>query len=179
MLSAALADDPGRWGELAALPASAARALEGLAETRAVAARLAPAERLVVLGRGFNHATAWEIALKLKETSYLIAEPYSWADFLHGPIAMVEPGFPVVLVSPSGALAADAADVEARLQARGAELITIADHAGATLRVPPVPEWLSPMLTVIPGQLLALELALARGLDPDRPRGLEKVTLTT
>ncbi len=125
------------------------------------------------------------MALKLKETSYVVAEPFSSADFQHGPIAVIESGFPVVLVAPSGATFDDVAHLIARLTDLGAEVITITDRADAvresTLILPlaaGVPEWLSPIVAVVPGQLLALAQAELRGYDPDRPRGLTKVTHT-
>ncbi|MCU0686805.1 MAG: SIS domain-containing protein [Polyangiaceae bacterium] len=184
-LSAALAGDEARRRELEALPAAVAAALDAAGAARAAAATLAGAGRVVVLGRGFNLATAFEIALKLKETSYLAAEPYSWADFLHGPVAMVEPGFPVVLVAPSGRASEGAHEIATRLVEQGAALIVLSDRAGrlasAAAAVPlpaGVPEWLSPMTAVVAGQLLALATAEARGTHPDRPRGLAKITHT-
>jgi glucosamine--fructose-6-phosphate aminotransferase (isomerizing) len=185
MLSAALEGDDRRWGEIAAVPDAMAAALEAGGAAAAAARRLAAATRIAVLGRGFNFATAFEVALKLKETSYVAAEPYSWADFLHGPVAIVEPGFPVVLVAPGGELDEDALEAARGLAARGAVIAAISDRddllggAAVALRLPQsLPEWLSPLAAVVPGQLLALELATARGLDPDRPRGLAKVTRT-
>jgi glucosamine--fructose-6-phosphate aminotransferase (isomerizing) len=185
MLSAALAGDEAAWQELAAVPAAVEAALAAAEPARRGAAQLAGASRMAVLGRGFNHSTAHEIALKLAETCYVAAEPYSWADFLHGPIAMVEPGFPVVMVAPSGRASQDAPDIARRLRERGAALIVLSDRgdlvaeAALGLPLPPgVPEWLSPISSVVAGQLLALSLAQARGLDPDHPRGLRKVTLT-
>lgn len=186
MLCAALDGDPARWAALATVPDRVTEALGSLAAARAVAHRFASVARLVVLGRGFNHATAWEIALKLKETTYVVAEPYSWADFRHGPIAIVDPGFPVLVVAPTGAVGGDVIDLCDQLAARGAELLAISDRADvlacASTRFPlaeGMPEWLSPIAAVVPGQLFALALAQARGIDPDRPRGLSKVTRTT
>jgi glutamine---fructose-6-phosphate transaminase (isomerizing) len=181
MLSAALDDDASRWGELAALQA----AVEAAEPARHGAVLLTEASRIAVLGRGFNHSTAHEIALKLAETCYLAADPFSWADFMHGPIAMLEPGFPVVVVAPSGLASEDAPEILERLRERGAVLVVVSDRAellsGAAVALPlpaGVPEWLSPVTGVVPGQLLALGLAQARGLDPDHPRGLRKVTRT-
>ncbi len=185
MLSAALAEDERRWDELTALPAAMAVAVEAADPARNGAVLLTEASRVAVLSRGFNQSTAHEIALKLAETCYLAAEPYSWADFLHGPIAIVEPGFPVVVVAPSGRASEDASEVIDDLRQRGATLVVASDRmdllAGAAVALPlptGVPEWLSPVTAVVPGQLLALALAQARGLDPDSPRGLRKVTLT-
>lgn len=185
MLSAALAEDDKRWEELTALPAAMAAAVEAAEPARNGAVLLTEASRVAVLGRGFNQSTAHEIALKLSETCYLAAEPWSWADFLHGPIAIVEPGFPVVVVAPSGRASDDAPDIIDDLRQRGATLVVASDRldllssAAVALPLPTgVPEWLSPVTAVVPGQLLALALAQARGLDPDHPRGLRKVTLT-
>lgn len=183
---AAWLDDRQMAAALAAdVPAAMEAALATEDAVRAVAIRLSHAERVIVAGRGFNYATALETALKIEETCYLAAMPFSAADLLHGPIAMVEPQYPVVLFAPSGAARDDVLALQENLRARGAETYVVADAttgvAGATgvVALPrPLPEALSPLAAVIPGQLLALHLSLARGLDPDRPRGLTKVTRT-
>ncbi len=138
-----------------------------------------------VLGRGYNYATAYEIALKLKETAGVPAEPFSPADFMHGPIALLRDGSPVVLIAHSGAAFHSTLAFGTELKARGASLIVISDRGEAQrladvgLRLADgIPEWSSPIVAVVPGQLLALHVALERGLDPDRPRGLSKVTRT-
>jgi len=147
------------------------------------------AERLLVAARGYNFATALETALKLKETSYIAAMPYSAADLMHGPIAIVEPGFPAVLFSLDGRALPAMRRLEGDLLKRGAELIVVEDGRsdGASagdrrrrvLRLPrTLPEALSPLQAIVAGQLLALRLAEARGYDPDKPRGLHKVTRT-
>jgi glucosamine--fructose-6-phosphate aminotransferase (isomerizing) len=142
-------------------------------------------ETCVVLSRGYNYATAFEIALKLKELTYVLAEPYSSADFQHGPLALVERGFPVVAIVPQGVVTGELAALLRQLQEHEAELLVISPQGEALgmaqtpLEIPPgVPEWVSPLVTVVPGQLLALGLALAKGFDPDHPRSLHKVTLT-
>jgi glucosamine--fructose-6-phosphate aminotransferase (isomerizing) len=139
----------------------------------------------VVVSRGYNYATAYEIALKLKELTYILAEPYSTADFQHGPVALVAQGFPVVAIVPQGALADELSELLRELKQRGAELIVISAHEPALqlaqmrLSIPDdLPEWLSPLVTVIPGQLLALGITLAKGYPVDQPRGIHKVTLT-
>jgi glucosamine--fructose-6-phosphate aminotransferase (isomerizing) len=139
----------------------------------------------VVIGRGYNYATAFELALKLKELTYTIAEPYSSADFLHGPLALIEYGFPAIVVAPSGEMLREMQSMIERLTARQAETIVISDDS-ATLRMGRIrapllattPEWLSPLTAIVPGQLLAMHLAAARDYDPDHPRGLRKVTET-
>ena len=172
------------WDELARVPDLVARAID-LAHpaVAAPASRCRYAERFLVLGRGFNYATTFEIALKIKETSYVITEPYSFADFQHGPAAMLEPGFPVLLVAPNAN--AEVHAILELLERRAAEVTVISDDAGvrararAAFELPQgVPEWLSPMVAIVPGQLFALALATTRGLDPDAPRGLSKVTET-
>ncbi len=150
-----------------------------------VAERYSYARHCVVIGRGFNYATAYEVALKLKELTYTVAEPYSSADFLHGPLALIEYGFPAFVIAPSGLLSAELAAFVEQLHAREAEVIAISDdealcgRAHRSLRLPAgVPEWLSPVVAVVPGQLFAMHLAYARHYDPDHPRGLRKVTRT-
>jgi glucosamine--fructose-6-phosphate aminotransferase (isomerizing) len=180
MISTSLAGDDARRAELEAVPDRVAGALDAVP----VDAVVAGAERLAVLGRGYNVATAHEIALKVKETGYLAAEASSWADFEHGPMALVEPGFPALVVAPSGATLPAARELVERLQGRGAHVVALSDDAAlraaarASLAMPAVPEWLSPVVAVVPGQLWALALARARGVDPDAPRGLSKVTRT-
>jgi glucosamine--fructose-6-phosphate aminotransferase (isomerizing) len=145
----------------------------------------ANAGKLIVLGRGFNYCTAFEVALKIKETCYFIAEPYSVADLLHGPVAMIDEHFPVIVVAPSGPTQADIPALFDLLQQRGARVLAISDRnevlarAQYGLRLPAdVPEWISPIIGVVAGQLFAHALCLATGQDPDEPRGLSKVTLT-
>ena len=212
VLLAALRDD---------VPAAMRAALSLDGEVAAVAQWLRFSERLLVAARGYNFATALETALKLKETSYIAAMPYSAADLMHGPVAMVEPGYPALLFSLPGRALPAMRRLEGDLRRRGAELViveaasgegTSADGAsaaaasgegasgeaaegvaageaedrsrtdvarGRSLRLPFVPaEPLSPLVAVVPGQLLAARLAEARGYDPDRPRGLHKVTKT-
>ncbi len=185
LLAVHLADDDGRLAELKRVPAAVEQTLT-LEETIAAAAhRYAHATECVVLGRGFNYATAFEVALKLKELTYIVAEPYSSADFRHGPVAIVERGFPVIGIAPQGAVYADMRSLIEELSERDAALSIISerdellDLARVPLRLPaPVPEWLSPFVCIIPGQLLALHVTLAKGYDPDHPRGLTKVTET-
>jgi len=185
MLSAALEDDGERWQTLAELPHLLDETLRLNQHVAAVAERLRMAEQFVVIGRGFNYSTAFEIALKIKETCYVVAEPYSSADFRHGPIALIHSGFPVILLAPSGAVDQDIDMLLDLLTARAADIVAITDRqavrgrASASLPLPVgIPEWLSPVVAVVPGQLLALASATVRGIDPDHPRGLSKVTRT-
>ena len=141
------------------------------------------AEHMVVTSRGYNLATAQEAALKLMETSYVVAESFSEADLKHGPIAMIGRDFPVGAVVPPGKGRPGMTSLVASLDDKGAEVAVISDDGalagGAKVGFPmPIscPEELSPVLYAIPPQMLAEELALLKGLDPDAPRGLSKVT---
>lgn len=174
-----------REGELARLPTAIARALETDADAQALARRLADRNRLIVIGRGYGYATARELALKVKELARVSADPYSAADFLHGPLALVEPGLPVVAIATSGAAAEDLDELLARLGELGVERFVLSDRTavvdaaeGGIVLPADVPEWLMPIVSIVPGQLLAMHLALARGVDPDEPRWIRKVTLT-
>jgi glucosamine--fructose-6-phosphate aminotransferase (isomerizing) len=185
MLSASLAQDAARFQALESLPDLLAEVLSSAKDTIQAAEKYRSMEACVVLSRGYNYATAFEIALKLKELTYVLAEPYSSADFQHGPLAMVERGFPVLAVVPEGRTAVELLELLEQLQEGGADLVITSAQsdvlalAQTPLRLPPgVPEWLSPLVAVVPGQLFALGLTLARGLDPDHPRGLHKVTRT-
>ncbi len=185
MLSAALEGNPQRWADLERVPAWVDEVIEKNGDLTEHASQLKGVQRLVVLGRGFNYSTAFEIALKLKETSYFVAEPYSVADLLHGPVAMIDRDFPVILVAPSGRTLADVPALLSLLEDRGARVLAISDAPEVLSRVKSsivlpagVPEWLSPIVAVVPGQLFAGALALASGQNPDRPRGLSKVTMT-
>jgi glucosamine--fructose-6-phosphate aminotransferase (isomerizing) len=140
----------------------------------------------VVIGRGYNYATAYELALKLKELTYTIVEPYSSADFLHGPLAMVSAGYPMVVVAPSGAVLSEMHDFMTVLRGHHAELLVISDDVetiamGRTGFLLPtaVAEWLSPLLAILPGQLLAMYLAYERDYNVDAPRAIHKVTETS
>jgi glucosamine--fructose-6-phosphate aminotransferase (isomerizing) len=186
LLGAAWSGNPERQAELQRLPEALAATLAGATATVAQRAeRYRYMEQCVVVGRGYNYATAMELALKLKELTYVQAQAYSSADFRHGPIATISEGLPAILMMPSGATFADMLDLARDLKSRGAELLIATDdaaaHALATTLLPlaaPLPEWLSPLAAIVPGQLLALHLTLAKGFDPDKPRGLQKVTRT-
>lgn len=184
MLSVAMEGDETRWEALRRVPPMVEQALE--TEVERATERYRYMERCVVLGRGYNYATAFEWALKIKELTYVIAEPYSSAELRHGPIALVEPGFPVLAVAPSGAACADMLSLLQELVAKHrAEPVVISDmgEALALARAPlplpsDLPEWISPLVSIIPAQLFCYHLAQARGYDPDSPRSLRKVTLT-
>jgi len=179
LLSAALGADDARARDLESLPSALAAALGTGTTVERIAEKWKETRACLVIGRGFNYATAFEIAQKIKELAYVIAEPYSSADFLHGPIAVIEDRLPVVFIAPSGVLYVDSLDVMKKLKDKGADLVVISDARDATIALPvPVSEWLSPFTTVVAGQLLAYHLTRAKGYDPDHPRGLTKVTRT-
>lgn len=136
------------------------------------------ADRLVACGRGYSLASAHEAALKLAETSYLATRAYSGADLLHGPVAAVDGQTPVLAVRSTGRGGDALAPVLDRVRESGAEVLTVGSVPQAELRIPECPEQLAPVLEILPVQRVALELALARGGDPDQPRGLQKVTQT-
>jgi glutamine---fructose-6-phosphate transaminase (isomerizing) len=143
------------------------------------------AEYMVVTSRGYNLATAEEAALKLMETTYIVAQAFSAADLRHGPIAMIGHDFPVLAIAPPGRAQPGMKSLVENLRDRGAELVVVSDEgtmlAKASARFPvpaSLPEELSPVLCAIPIQLLAENLARLKGLDPDSPRGLNKVTET-
>ncbi|MGI5916861.1 MAG: SIS domain-containing protein [Anaerolineae bacterium] len=185
LLSVALSGDTTRRAQLETIPDAVAATLK-LGETIAYCAeRYRYMSDCAVLARGCNYATAFEVALKIKEMTYSRANAYSSADFMHGPIAVVDEGFPVIVVAPDGRTCSDMLNISRELHRREAEIIAISDRqeildlATTPLKLPvSVPEWLSPITAVVPGQLFAYYLALARGVDPERPRGLRKVTET-
>ena len=185
MLSAALSEDEGRLRSLRQVPKAVAETLALSGDVSRRASRYRGMDRCVVISRGYNYATAFEIALKVKELSLVVAEPYSSADFAHGPIALLQPGFVTLVIAPGGQVFPDMLRLLIVAKERGADLIVISDRQQALeLAQTPLPlpvcldEWLSPIAAVVPGQLFAYHLALAKGLDPDHPRGLQKVTLT-
>lgn len=174
------------------LPEWAASSLELEPEIAARAGRYRFMEHTVVVGRGMNYANAFEFALKLMETCYVVAERFSSADFLHGPIAIVERSFPVFLFAPAGVTWPSTREMLNKLEAAGAETLVITDRSnreaqafrhvmipGRLLHRGQLPEDLyTPIPYIIPAQLLAASLAREKGLNPDAPRGLQKVTRT-
>ncbi len=169
--------------EAAGLPDAAADLVSRRGEVAAAAQRYRFASRLVMTGRGYAYPTAREAALKLMETSYVAAHAFSGADLLHGPLAMVDPQYPVVAVVPGGVGADAMSPVLDRLLEVGADLLVLGTQdppPGAHgLRLPGgLSERVHPVVDIVPLQWLALEMALARGLDPDAPRSLSKVTRT-
>jgi glutamine---fructose-6-phosphate transaminase (isomerizing) len=149
-----------------------------------LAVSLAFVGRMFVIGRGPEFATAREISLKLLETCRVAAEPLTATDLAHGPVAALDGFFPVWAIASGDASLAAVREAAERVRAAGATLIAsgtaAAELEGASYSLPvpkPPVELLTPLLSVVPGQLLAWALAQAKGLDPDRPAGLSKVTL--
>jgi glutamine---fructose-6-phosphate transaminase (isomerizing) len=184
MLAAALSDG-GKAPAYEAIPEYAARALERQNAITELVERYVFMENCVVVGRGLIYANAYELALKLMETCYVVAERFSSADFLHGPLAMVERHFPVILFAPPGAMLPGVKELLERLKELRADtlVITADDEAAracsrAILMPGEIDEFLAAIPYIIPGQLFAALLANAKGLDPDAPRSLSKVTRT-
>jgi glucosamine--fructose-6-phosphate aminotransferase (isomerizing) len=186
MLSAAMREDEEMWHDLECLPDWVEQVLQQNVVIERMAQRYRYMEQCVVLGRGFNYATAFEWALKLKELTYLIAEPYSSADFQHGPIAMVGGGFPVLAVAPHGQVFSSMMEMLTRLRhSHNAELVIISDEepalelAQSAFILPKcIPEWLTPLVAIVPAQLFACHLTRAKGYDTETPRMITKVTET-
>ena len=186
MISVGLREGSEGRRELDAVPGLISRALDQEPVVEQAAASFREMTQSVVLGRGFNYATAHEWSLKLKELAYVMAAPYSSADFLHGPVAMLDRGFPVLAVAPSGAVLPDLIPLLRELAlSRGASLLVISNDpealqlASTPLAIPvEMPEWLSPLVAIIPAQLFSMHMAAQKGLDVEHPRGLQKVTRT-
>jgi glutamine---fructose-6-phosphate transaminase (isomerizing) len=164
----------------ARLPAAVDSVLADYDPAARVAGAIGDALSLISVARGYCYPMALEAALKLKETTGIVAEGHSAADLRHGPTAVVTAGFPVLAMATAGPAAADVADLVAGLSARGAAVSEISDRPDAELPIPAgLAEPLSAILAVVRAQQLALALARHRGLDPDAPQGLSKVTMTT
>jgi glutamine---fructose-6-phosphate transaminase (isomerizing) len=170
MISQAIDPDPAFAAALASVPEAMARAVNDESRVESLVAPLL-GPRAVVLGRGFNFSTAEEIALKLSETSYVLARAWSIADFEHGPIAIAEAGLPILIVDGGGPVSPGIAALREKLDKKGCHVLYLRDESG-------LPEELTPLTLVVVGQLLAHHVALAKGLDPDRPRTIQKVTRT-
>lgn len=170
--------------EIERLPELAAESLKLKSEIAAMVERYAFMEQCVVVGRGLNYANAYEFAIKLMETCYVVAERFSGADFLHGPIAMVDSGFPVFVFAPPGPTLKGTKELLTKLQGIGAETLAISSEssvlkaASRGIKMPRINELLSTIPYIIPAQLFAALLAETKGLTPDKPRSLSKVTKT-
>jgi glucosamine--fructose-6-phosphate aminotransferase (isomerizing) len=167
------------------IPEFCAKTLTQEAAIRELAQRYTFMENCVVLGRGLLYGNAFELALKLMETCYVVAERFSTADFFHGPLAMVERHFPVILFASPGAMMPGVKTLAHRLRELRAETVAITSDAELVSicsrvvpMLPEITEFLAPIPYIIPAQLIAALLAEAKGLDPDTPRSLSKVTRT-
>jgi glutamine---fructose-6-phosphate transaminase (isomerizing) len=165
-------------GSLAALPAAAADTMATIDAADAAARTYRFADRIVVTARGYSYPTAREAALKLMETSYLSAHPFSGADLLHGPLAMVDSAVPVIAVVTPGVGGRAMGPVVDRLRSIGSDPLLVGPADGLPVATGGIAEELWPIVEILPLQRLAWRMALDRGLDPDRPRGLDKVTQT-
>lgn len=184
----AIADDvlQRHLAQLHQLPIKIEQVLEQEGVIKDLAHRLVAAQHCIVLGHGVNWAIALEGALKLKETTYLHAEGYAAGEFMHGPIALLDASIPVIAIAPAGSPYPAMLPTLRKAKSHGAPMIGIvtANNASETadlfdpaIVLPAIDELLSPILTVIPLQLLAYHIAVQRGLDVDRPRNITK-TLT-
>ncbi len=167
------------------IPAFAAEALQLKPEIEDLAQRYVFMENCVVVGRGMNYGNSYELALKLMETCYVVAERFSSADFFHGPLAIIERRFPVILFAPPGVTTQGTVELLERLRELHADSFAITSDPGIAalsshhlMMNAGIDEFLSPIPYIIPGQLFAALLAEAKGLDPDAPRSLSKITRT-
>jgi len=186
MLSTALSGNKKHWDELHKVADWMTEVLKQNEFIAQNAQRYRYMDQTIVLGRGFNYATAFEWALKLKELTYVKAEPYSSADFQHGPIAMIDDGFPIMAIAPKGMVFDSMFQMLKRLHDDlSAELVVISNDKKALalaqmpLAIPKdVPEWLSPLASILLAQLFAYHLTVAKGYDTEQPRSIHKVTET-
>jgi glucosamine--fructose-6-phosphate aminotransferase (isomerizing) len=185
LLFASSTRDKSAFRELELMPGRIAEQLERSFEDAALLDSYGGIHGGTVVARGINYGTAFEVALKIRELSGLLFEAWSAADLMHGPVAAIAPDWPVIAIAPSGPTLASMRTVIDGLVARGARVAVVADdqavlaQGAVPLRlVEQIPEWLSPLATVIPGQVAAFHLARLNGSDLDNPHGLSKVTLT-
>ena len=167
------------------IPAYTARALDLKPQIEELVQRYVFMDNCVVVGRGMNYGNSYELALKLMETCYIVAERFSSADFFHGPLAIVERRFPVILFGPTGVTHQSSLDLLHRLRDLNADCLSITNSVAISklstnsLILPEeIEEFLSPIPFIVPAQLFAALLSAAKGLDPDTPRSLSKVTRT-
>ena len=184
MFWAAWSGDPKLIAALqTAVPAAMQAACAAEEQVQEIATRLGSKDRLLVAARGYNYATALETALKLRETCYVAAMPFSTPDLIHGPVAMIEPAYPALVFAVPGETYEGMCSLIGDLEKRGAEVYVVSHVPAATPdrtvvldALSKVPEALSPLVAIVPGQLLSLHSSLERGLDPDKPRSLNKIT---
>ncbi len=178
-------DGNGHQSEIERLPDLAAASLTLQPSIEEMVERYAFMEQCVVVARGLNYANAFEFAIKLMETCYVVAERFSGADFMHGPIAMIDPGFPIFIFAPPGPTMKGTRELLEKVNVIGAETVVISSEpsvlklASRQIKIPErVNDLFSPIPYIIPAQIFAATLAEAKGLSPDQPRSLSKVTKT-
>ncbi len=183
-LACEIAGSPRRLGGLKATPDLLMETLEKIEKAEEIARCLKDVKCAFVLGRGYNYSSAHEVSLKLKELTYILAHPYSTAEFLHGPIAVAEKGLPVMIIACRGAVSSAIPAVCEILSSLGAKIILITNQRkekrrdAIAIEIPDCQEWLSPFPVAIAGQVIALKTALIKGINPDEPRTIKKVTKT-
>ena len=182
MLASAVGD---RRLDFPRIPSYARSALELRPQVEELVERYVFMENCVVVGRGMNYGNAYELALKLMETCYVVAERFSSADFFHGPLAIVERRFPVIMFAPAGVTRTSSLELLARLHDLKADCLTVTNDnevgkaSSRSLTLPAdIDEFLTPIPFIIPAQLFAAYLSSAKGIDADAPRSLSKVTKT-
>jgi len=187
MLAVAISKSPELQNEMERVPSLIADVLHHEHQIDQKIERFRYLRECVVLGRGYNLSTAYELSLKLRETSNVRAQPFASPDFVHGPIAIIEEGYPVIAFANRGVTLPSVMKVIADIQTRGAEAVVIGNSpdalAIATVGFPVVPERdipevISPFPCIVAGQLFAHALSVLKGYDPDAPKGLRKVTIT-
>jgi glutamine---fructose-6-phosphate transaminase (isomerizing) len=187
LLSAAIGDNTRLLAQLQRVPQLIEAVIKDAAQIQEKVERFRYLEECVVLGRGYNLANSYELALKLRETCYVRAQAYASPDFLHGPIAILEKGYPVIAFANKGVTLFSVLDVILQAKARGAEVVVIgnapealasADVAFTVNVKQTVPEVISPLPAIVAGQFFSETLSVLKGIDPDKPRGLHKVTVT-
>ena len=167
------------------IPEYTSRALDLRHDVEKLVERYVFMENCVIVGRGMNYGNSYEMALKLMETCYVVAERFSSADFFHGPLAIVERRFPVVLFGPTGVTKSSSVELLDRLHELNADCLAITNDVDIAKMAPnslilpaDIDEFLSPIPFIVPAQLFAALLSTAKGIDPDAPRSLSKITRT-
>ena len=187
MLVAEIADSNALREALKLVPESIKNVIDNKLVIQENAVRFRYLEECVVLGRGYNLSTANELALKLRETTYVRAQPFATPDFVHGPIAIIDRGYPVIAHAANGPTLESVMQVIHTSKQRGAEAVVISNNSDALrdadVAIPVcvdmnLPEWMTPFSFITAGQFLARSLSILRGINPDEPRGLSKVTVT-
>ena len=185
MIAAFFSNDKKMIRAIQSLPESIEKAFTLEDRIRTMSERYRYMQQCVIIGRGYDYCTVKEAALKFMETCYVVAQPFSTADFMHGPIAVAGDGFPTFVSVPSGKMSARLTELCSQLQEKNLETIVISPlkkalrTATMAVELPAsVIEAVSPAVSIVPFQYFACFLSRARGLDPDHPRFLSKVTRT-